>query len=592
MIGSLSELKNRSGKDLAGLELHRPWIDRIKVGCRCGGTMERISDVADVWMDSGAASFATLHYPADKEGFDYWWPVDLVLEGHDQTRGWFYNQLGSSVLVFNKSPFRAVLMHGHTLDPEGEKMSKSRGNFASPADVIGKYGRDALRFYTLQATVWEDFRFSWNTIEATARDLQVIWNVFAFATLYMSLDKFDPGKWPLGRLSRFYRGEDKWLLSRTERLINRVTEHNERMEFHLSARALKEFVIEDLSHWYVRLVRRRFWLERESKDKLAAYAVLTYTLERWLKLAAPVVPFVTEKIYMESFRGMQPKGLDSVHMTSWPRQDRRWINKTLENEMRIAQHISEATASARQSKKIKLRQPVSEIMVVSDEPTVKRAVKALSELLLQQANTKRLRVVTVTEGERLKKLVVEPNYKNLGPAFRGEADQVAKILRTYDGRDLLQAFKNEGHFLLKLDKKDYKITRDMVTLKEEMPDNYAVGSFSEGRVYVDLTIPEDLVREGFVRDVIRRLQEMRKRLDLPVDAFADAYVSVPDAERLGWLEDERDTVSEEVRAKALLVLRPDQPSPKAMLEEDWEIGGHRFRMGMSRAEKESQIVQV
>lgn len=592
VVASRAELLKVAVNPPGRFDLHRNGVDQIVTRCKCGGEANREPDIVDVWLDSGVASWASLGYPPDSRELREWWPADAIIEAHDQTRGWFYNQLGSSVMVFNRSPFRSVLMHGHTLDPEGEKMSKSRGNFASPADVIGKYGRDALRLYTLQATVWEDFRFSWSTIEAAARDLQVIWNVFAFATLYMSLDKFRPSKWPVGRMSRFYRGEDKWLLSKTERLVKEVTEHNERMEFHLSTRALKEFVIEDLSHWYVRLVRRRFWLERQSKDKLAAYAVLSYTLERWLRLASPIVPFMAEKIYRESFRGIQPKGLDSVHMASWPRPDGRRINKTLENEMLIAQHISEATASARQSKKIKLRQPVSEIMIVSDEPTVKRAVNALRELVLQQANAKRLRVVTVTEGERLKKLVVEPNYKSLGPALRGEADRVAKALRAFDGRDLLRAFEERGHFLLKLDNKDYGITREMVMLREEMPDNYAVGTFAEGRVYVDLTIPKDLVREGFVRDVIRRLQEMRKRLDLPVDASIDAYVSVSDSEKLGWLEDERDTVSEEVRVKTLLILRPDESKPGAMLTEDWEIGGRPLRMGISRAQQQSQPVQV
>src|SRR5438093_815121 len=208
-------------------------------------------------------------------------------------RDWFYNQLVSSILVFNKTPYKSVLMHGHTLDPDGEKMSKSKGNFVSPGDVIGKYGRDALRFYTLQTTVWEDFQFSWDAVEAVARDLQIIWNVYAFATLYMSLDKFAPLKWPLQRLSRLYRHEDRWLLSRTERLVQDVSEHNEEMEFHHSARALRDFVIEDLSHWYIRLVRRRFWMEKKSRDKISAYAVLHHALRTWLSLAAPMMPFVT-----------------------------------------------------------------------------------------------------------------------------------------------------------------------------------------------------------------------------------------------------------------------------------------------------------
>ena len=592
VVGSRTELEKIAIRHPRKYELHRNGVDQIETRCRCGGRARREPDVLDGWLDSGVASWAGLNYPPNAKELRAWWPADAIVEAHDQTRGWFYNQLVSSILVFNKTPYKSVLMHGHTLDPDGEKMSKSKGNFVSPGDVIGKYGRDALRFYTLQTTVWEDFRFSWNAVEAVARDLQIIWNVYAFATLYMSLDKFAPLKWPLQRLSRLYRQEDKWLLSRTERLVQDVSEHNGEMEFHHSARALRDFVIEDLSHWYIRLVRRRFWLEKKSRDKLAAYAVLHHALRTWLSLAAPMMPFVTETIYRESFRGTEPKGPETVHMTPWPGPSRRWINKTLEEEVKIVQHISEAVASARQSKKIKLRQPVSDILVVSDKPVVRRTVKALHDLLLQQTNAKHVRLVGITEAERLKRLIVEPNFKSVGPAFRGDANKVAQALRTKDGRELLRAFKGDGHFSLKTDHEDYKITSEMVTLREEMPENYALGSFDEGRVYVDLTIPADLVREGFVRDVVRRLQEMRKRLDLPVDAFADTFISVADPERLGWLEDERDLLMEEVRAKTLLLLRADQAKPGATLEETWQIGGHELHMGMSQVTGKPQMVQA
>ena len=268
-------------------------------------------------------------------------------------------------------------------------------------------------------------------------------------------------------------------------------------------------------------------------------------------------------------------------MTNWPSADKKWINKTLEEQMRIIQHIADATASARQSKKIKLRQPVSTILIVANKPIVKRTVKTLRELLLQQANAKEVRLVSLAEEVRLKKLIVEPNFKALGPAFRGEANGIAERLRSLDGRQLMRAFEEEGHFIIKLDEKDYKITSEMVSLKEETPENHALGNFDEGRVYVNLTIPTELVREGFVREVIRRLQEMRKRLDLPVNAFVDAYVSASNPEKLGWLEDERDYMMEEVRAKTFLLLRTDQPRPSAGLEEDWKIERENFHMGIS-----------
>lgn len=582
LVGSRPELLKLAIRPPKNFDLHRNGVDKIQIRCKCGGTASREPDVLDVWLDSGVASWADLEYPPNSKELKAWWPADAILEGYDQTRGWFYSQLGSSIFTFNKTPYKSVLVHGFTTDDRGERMSKSRGNFVTPADVIGKYGRDALRFYSLQSTVWEDFRFSWNAVETAARELQIVWNVFGFAALYMNLDKFIPGKWTIRKLAKSFHPEDKWLLSRTETLARIVTEHMARLEIHLAVRALREFVIEDLSHWYIRLVRRRFWLEKTSRDKLAAYTVLYHALRNWLGLAAPAMPFLTETIYREAFKSAERLNPESIHMTVWPHPDKRWINKTLEEEMRIVQHIADATASARQSKKIKLRQPVSTILIVADKPIVKRTIRTLRELLLRQANAKDVRLVGLTEEVQLKKLIVEPNFKALGPAFRGDANRIAERLRSLDGRGLMRAFKEQEHFLVKLEEKEHKITSSMVSFKEEMPENHALGTFEEGRVYVDLTIPSELVREGFVREVIRRLQEMRKRLDLPVDAFVDAFVSVSDPEKLGWLEDEKEYLMEEVRAKTFVVMRSDQPRSAATLEEDWKIEGNSFHMGISR----------
>ena len=582
VIGSRKELQKIAINPPQRFDLHINGVDMIEVRCKCGGTAKREPDVLDGWLDSGVASWASLGYPKSPKDFTAWWPADAILEGYDQTRGWFYYQLVSSLLVFNKTPFKSVLVHGFTTDDKGERMSKSKGNFVAPHDAISKHGRDVLRFYTLQSTVWDDFRFSWSAAEATARDIQIIWNVFAFATLYMNLDKFNPEKWTTSRLSRSFHPEDKWLLSRTERLVKETTEHMEKMRFHLATRTLREFMIEDLSHWYIRLVRRRFWLEKESRDKLAAYTVLYHALRTWLSLAAPVIPFLSENVYRESFRATEKLKPESIHMTPWPKPVSKWIDRTLEEEMRIVQHISEAAASARQSKKIKLRQPVSKLLIVSEKPIVKRTVKSLHELLLQQANAKEIRLVSPREEMRLKNLIVEPNFKGLGPAFKADANRIAEMLRSQDGRALMDSFKEKGEFLLKIDNAEFMITSSMVNLKEEIPENHAAGVFEEGRVYVDLTIPDKLVREGFVREVTRRLQEMRKRLDLPVDAFVDAFVSIGDPDRLEWLEDEKDYLMEEVRAKALLLLRPDQAKPSAGLVEDWQIEGRNFQMGITQ----------
>ena len=580
VIGSKAELVKLAIHPPKEFELHRNGVDKIEVKCKCGGNAWRESDILDVWMDSGTASWASLDYPKTSVELKRWWPPDLILEAHDQTRGWFYNQLVPSVFAFNRSPYRRVLMHGHTLDEQGEKMSKSKGNFVSPGDVVSKYSRDVLRFYTVQSTLWEDFQFSWNAVEVAAKDLQIAWNVFSFATLYMNLDKFKPDAWSVKRLWNSLRPEDKWLVSRSESLLKDVGGNMEGLELHLALRKLRAFVVEDLSHWYIRLVRRRFWQEKQNKDKFSSYAVLHHALRIWLILASPFIPFLTETVYQQAFRKTVKSDLESIHMCSWPNSRAAWINKRLEENMEIVQQVSAASSSARQSKKVKLRQPVARILIVTDSNRVKRAVKSLKPLFLQQTNSKDIRLVGLAEEEQLKKLIVEPNFKGLGPAFKGDANKVAEALRSTDGRQLFQALQADKSYSLKLGDRDYMITGQMAAFKEEMPENFAMGSFDDGRVYIDLTIPKELVREGFVREIVRRLQEMRKRLDLPVDAFVEAYVTVPDAQKLEWLEDERDYLMQEVRAEPLHLLRPDQEKPKANAEENWQIEGHTFQMGL------------
>ncbi|HZY47947.1 MAG TPA: class I tRNA ligase family protein, partial [Candidatus Bathyarchaeia archaeon] len=580
VIGSRAELVKLAIDASKKFELHRNGVDRIRVRCHCGGTARRGQDILDVWMDSGTASWASLGYPRNSVELKQWWPADLILEAHDQTRGWFYNQLVPSVFAFNRSPYRTVIMHGHTLDEQGEKMSKSKGNFVTPGDIIEKYSRDVLRFYTVQSTLWDDFQFSWNAVEVAAKDLQIAWNVFGFAALYMNLDKFSPDTWSLTRLWNNLRPEDKWLVSRSETLLKDVSDNMKALELHLALRRLRSFVIEDLSHWYIRLVRRRFWQERQNRDKLASYAALHYALKTWLILSSPFVPFLTESVYQQAFRKTVKSDLESIHMSPWPTPRARLINKKLEENMEVVQQVAAASSSARQSKKVKLRQPVAKTLIVTDSEKVRQAIKSLRPLFLQQTNSKDIRIVGLAEEEQLRKLLVEPNFKGLGPTFKGNANKVAETLRSVDGRKLFQALQANKSYALSSDGQVYDVTSQMVSFREEMPENFAMGAFEGGRVYIDLTIPKELVREGFVREIVRRLQEMRKRLDLPVDAFVEAYVAVPDAQKLEWLEDERDYLMEEVRVETLRLLRPDQNKPRSKLKENWQIEGQTFQMGM------------
>jgi isoleucyl-tRNA synthetase len=481
-------------------------------------------------------------------------------------------------------------MHGHTLDAMGQKMSKSLGNFVSPDDVIRRFGRDALRLYELQRTVWEDFRFSWDAVEEASSTLKVAWNVLAFASLYMNLDSFNPNKWRPEKVARDMRQEDKWLLSKTENLKATVTNALETFEIHTAARALNNFMLDDLSHWYVRLVRRRFWQERESRDKMATYAALYNALRNWLVLSSPIIPFITEKLYQTMIRPVEKRSLESIHMSDWPKLESRWWDENLEVEMEIMKDVVSAVAAARQSLKIKMRQPVQKTIVVTNNPQVKKAIKRLDKLVHEQANTRKIEFLSVDEEKKLEKIVAAPRYDALGPNFKAETQAIANVIKSAEGRTILDNLRKSGFHLIDIEGRQVKILPSMVSFREEMPKGYASGTFSQGRVYVEAALPKSLVEEGLVRDVVRRLQEMRRRMDLPVDRFVEVYVVCPTKGEANGLKRRHPYIQEEVRARHLeLKSATEKPTIKAELEEIWTINGKTYKMGMRLAKGKKMI---
>ena len=361
VIGTAAELEERSGQKLT--DLHRPDVDRVFLDCPCGGKMVRSPDVFDVWFDSAVASWATLRFPSHVEEFSDWWPADFITEGHDQTRGWFYSQLGAAMVSFGRAPYKSVLMHGFTLDDQGRKMSKSIGNIVQPEEVVQKFGADILRFYVLGANApWEDLHFSWDGVENTSRMLNIFWNAYRFALPYMVLDKFDAGKADLSRYESNLRPEDRWILSRVNSLIEDVTREMEVYQLHRIVRSISDFILEDLSRWYIQLVRPRTWIEQDDPDKLAAYATIYEVLVKLSRLMAPFTPFISESIYQNLVKGLDESAPQSVHMCQWPKADAARIDKRLEGSMALVREVSMAASNARQKGGRKLRWPVSEII--------------------------------------------------------------------------------------------------------------------------------------------------------------------------------------------------------------------------------------
>jgi isoleucyl-tRNA synthetase len=517
VIGKLGELKSLSTEPIGDIDLHRPYVDRVVIKCaKCGGESKRVPDVLDVWFDSGIASWASLGYPKQSELFKQLWPSEFITEGEDQVTKWFYSQQVVSVVAFNEVPYRQVLMHGFSLDEHGRKMSKSLGNVVEPQEVIDKHGADVLRFYMFSANPpWEDLRFNWSGIETTSKMLNVLWNVHVFATTYMSLDDFDPNKINLDVVRANFLPEDLWMISRINSTTREITKALEEFDLHRASRAIANFVLEDLSRWYVRLVRERVWIEKSDPRKLAAYAVLYQAMHILARLLAPFMPHVSEVIYRELVKSVSPKAPESVHMLPWPSVDERAIDVGLEQGMNVVRGFVEAGAAVRQQAKLKLRWPVSKA-VVQTSGELRAHLKPLEQLLRAQLNCKELVLI--------------------GP---------------------------DEDF-------DKRISEGFATMQTEF-----------GKIAINTKITSELQAECLARELVRRLQTMRKEMDLGMEERVDVDVGVKTEENLRLLATQQKYISREVRIKNLRILRAKEITGEGYIK-DWNIDGDSFRLLVKR----------
>ncbi|ALV62414.1 Isoleucyl-tRNA synthetase [Thermococcus sp. 2319x1] len=543
VVGSFEELKEMSKepieKDFHEVDLHKPWIDTVVLRCpKCGGDMKRVKDVLDVWFDSGIASWASLDYPRRKDLFERLWPADFIVEGEDQVTKWFYSQQAASVVAFDTVPYKKVAMHGYVLDEKGDKMSKSLGNIIRPEEVVQKEGRDSFRFYMLWATTpWENLRFSWKGLAQVKRMLNILWNVYILASTYMSLDNFDPTKLNPEELP--FREEDRWILSRVNTLIDAVEDGIETFYLTRATRAIEYFVIEDLSRWYVRLIRKRLWIEKDDPDKLAAYWTLWKVFDVLLRLMAPFTPYITEEIYQNLIRPFS--GKESIHLEDWPKKDESWVDEELEREMEIVRKIVEAGSAARQRAKIKLRYPVRQILIETEDETTKKAVERLNYLLKDQLNAKEVKVAKVE-----REIKVKPNFAKLGPHFKGDAKLIAKWIDEQNDRELYEKLM-QGKLKVEIEGKEFTIEREHIVVEEELPDFLVGEEFDHGKVFVDKTLTRELMMEGLAREFVRRIQEMRKHLDLDVNDRIVVYIETAE-ENKELLKEMLDYIKGETRA--------------------------------------------
>jgi isoleucyl-tRNA synthetase len=588
VFGTMAELNQAAGSNLT--DPHRPYVDEITYPCSCGGSMKRVEDIFDVWFDSAMASWATLGFPGKVEEYEKLWPADFITEGQDQTRGWFYSQLGASTIAFNRSPYKQVLMHGFALDADGRKMSKSLGNVVSPEEVVGKFGVDVLRLYILSANApWEDLKFNWESVSTVNRTINILWNVYRFPLPYMILDDFSPvsgeGEWNHDFIVRSLRempDEDRWIISRINTVARQVTADMKEYNLHRLSRGLLNFVLEDLSRWYVQIVRPRMWQEEDSIDKKYAYETIYYCMRTLCRLLAPYAPHIAEEMYGNLRLSGDP---GSVHMLSWYEGEERLIDADLETRMGLIRSFDEAVANARQAGKRKLRWPVGTITVAANAESVNKAFSTMYELACQRANAREIVVISGQYDKILWK--AEPIMKKIGPSFGKIGPQVKALIEGADGTEMRRQIADNGAYVIAGPEGDISITTEHVMFTEVMPENIFSAEMTDASVFVDTTLTEDLEAEGYTRELIRRIQEMRKQMNLNVEEMIIIDAIIQDAHLFGLLSSSwKELICKEVRASELTIHQTSDARDAGklwQLDRDWDVEGIMVTIGISVA---------
>ena len=510
-VGSIAELRELQPDCPADIELHRPYIDAITFPCpECGETMHRVPEVIDCWFDSGSMPFAQWHYPFEnKEIFEKYFPADFISEAVDQTRGWFYSLIAISTPLFDKSPYRNVIVLGHVQNKDGQKMSKSKGNAVDPMDALGRHGADAIRWYFYENSApWLPNRFHDDAVQEGARKFMgTLWNTYAFYVLYANIDEFDPTKYTLDydQLSVM----DRWVLSRLNTMVRTVDDCLAHYRVTEAAKALQSFV-EELSNWYVRRCRSRFWAKGMEQDKVNAYLTLYTALVTTVKAAAPMVPFITESIYRNLVCSVDKNAPISVHLADFPTANEAWIDPALEDNMEVVLEVVTLGRAARNAANIKNRQPVGQMYVKAAHELPDFFVKIIEDEL----NIKE--VIFRDDMSDFLAYHVKPNFHVLGPKVGKQMGAVKKALEASDGAAVKDALAGDGSYTLHLPDGDVTVTAEDVEVTVSQRDGYNCQSYGGVTVALSTTLTEALIEEGFVREIISKVQTMRKECGLEV----------------------------------------------------------------------------
>ncbi|HHW03210.1 MAG TPA: isoleucine--tRNA ligase [Thermoanaerobacterales bacterium] len=576
-VGSIEELRQMSKNPVGDIELHKPYVDEVVLKCpHCGADMRRVPEVIDCWFDSGSMPFAQHHYPFENEEyFKNHFPADFIAEAIDQTRGWFYSLLVISALLFDESPYKNVLVMGHVLDQFGQKMSKHKGNVLDPWKVLNEQGADAMRWYLYVASPpWSPSRFYQDAVsEAQRKFLGTLWNVYSFFVLYANIDCFNPKDYKLAPEERSEM--DRWLLSRINSVNKKVRGKLDELDITGAARTLEDFV-DDLSNWYVRRCRERYWKSEMDNDKIGAYLTLYEVLVDFVKLAAPFVPFITEELYQNLVRVPYPDAPESVHLCDYPVVVENLIDETLEHKMKLARKIVELGRAARNKGKIKNRQPLQKMMVQLRNPEDEVLLSDLSDIIKEELNIKEIEYIHVAE--EYFTYSVKPRFDLLGPKYGKLMSAISKQIAAADAIDLIGKAREQGEVTFEINGEKITITQNELDIRAQDKEGFCAEGEGGYYVVLDTTITHDLMLEGIAREMTSKIQNMRKEAGFEVEDKIHLYFTGDDT-----IDEVMEKFGESIQKDTLALSAQKIAPPADSFYQEWNLNDHKVTIGVKKA---------
>ena len=570
-IGSRAELAERSGNpEDAKVELHRPYIDAVTMKCpECGGEMHRVPEVIDCWFDSGAMPFAQHHYPFEnKDIFEKQFPAQFISEAVDQTRGWFYSLLAESTILFNKAPYENVIVLGHVQDENGQKMSKSKGNAVDPFDALQTYGADAIRWYFyINSAPWLPNRFHGKAVQEGQRKFMgTLWNTYAFFVLYANIDNFDASRYTLdySKLSVM----DKWILSKLNSVVGEVDDDLGNYKIPEAARALQEFV-DDLSNWYVRRSRERFWAKGMEQDKINAYMTLYTCLVTFCKAAAPMIPFMTEEIYQNLVRSVDASQPESIHLCDFPKVEEEHVDKKLEDDMDIVLKAVVMGRACRNTANIKNRQPVNTMFVKAEY----ELTDFYKDIIADELNVKK--VVFTNDVREFTSYTFKPQLRTVGPKYGKQLGAIKKYLEELDGNAAMDTLQKDGALKFTAGDVEVSLTEEDLLIEMTQKEGYVTEADNSMTVVLDTNLTPELIEEGFVLELISKIQTMRK----------DAGFEVTDHIRVAFADNDKiEEIAQKHEKEIAGKVLADALSVKNELSvaKEWNVNGENVKISVER----------